>query len=140
MIGTIPHRTSGITAPAWTRPEPLAAWWFPVSVASPDHLPAMTMAGFRPGKDQSDLELLFDRLGITTASEAADVALSVCGPCTVVLPDRDELLLSAQAVVDRLHARKAGRTKPGTQGRKPRGTPTGGRFDVAPHGEPDVRL
>ncbi len=23
-------RASGITAPAWTRPEPLATWWFPV--------------------------------------------------------------------------------------------------------------
>jgi hypothetical protein len=110
-----------------------------VPVASPEHLLAMKMASYRPGKDQSDLELLFDRLGITTASEAADIALSVYGPYTVVLPDRDELLLSAQAVVDRRHAKKAGRTKPGTRGREPRDSPTGGRFDVGPHGEPDVR-
>lgn len=111
-----------------------------VSVASLEHLLAMKMASYRPGKDQTDLEFLFDRLGVTTAAQAADIALSVYGPYTVVLPDRDELLLSAQAIVDRLEARKSGRAKHGAQGRKPRGAPTGGRFDVAPRGEPDVQL
>ena len=76
-----------------------------VTTASPEHLLAMKMAAYRPGKDQADLELLFDRLGITTPDQAADIALRVYGPYTVVLPDRAELILSARAILDRRHRR-----------------------------------
>lgn len=78
-----------------------------VTLGSPEHLLAMKMASYRPGKDQADLELLFARLGITTAEQAADIALAVYGEYSVVLPGRDELILSAQAILDR--------------GRRPRG-------------------
>ena len=73
-----------------------------VSLASPEHLLAMKMAAFRPGQDVVDLELLFRLLGITAAAQAAELALHVYGECSVVLPERDELLLSARAVLDRL--------------------------------------
>src|SRR5665648_1280510 len=66
-----------------------------VTLSSPEHLLAMKMASYRPGKDQADLELLFARLGITTAEQAADIALAVYGEYSVVLPGRDELILSA---------------------------------------------
>jgi hypothetical protein len=113
-----------------------------VSVGSPAHLLAMKMASYRPGKDQSDLELLFERLGVTTAEQAADISLDVYGEYSVVLPDRAELILSAQAIVDRLSRRRSPRRTPsgGRQGRKPAGTPVGGQFTVAPRAEPDVHL
>jgi hypothetical protein len=76
-----------------------------VAFASPRHLLAMKMAAYRPGKDQADLELLFEALGVKTAADAADIALAIYED-TVVLPDRDELLLSAQAVLDRLAGRR----------------------------------
>jgi len=72
-----------------------------VTAGSPEHLLAMKMAAYRPGKDQTDLELLFDHLGVTSAEQAADIAFDVYGDYTVVLPDRDELILSAQAILDR---------------------------------------
>ncbi len=72
-----------------------------VTLGSPEHLTAMKMASYRPGKDQADLELLFARLGITTAKQAADMALGIYGEYSVVLPGRDELILSAHAVLDR---------------------------------------
>lgn len=80
-----------------------------VTVASDEHLLAMKMASYRPGKDQSDLVLLFDRLGITEPAQAADIALAVYGEYSVVLPGRDELLLSARAVLDRRRAARRGR-------------------------------
>jgi hypothetical protein len=83
---------------------PLAVPGLTVSLASPRHLLAMKMAAYRPGTDQTDLELLFNHLGISTAEEAADQAIAVYGEYTVVLPDRDELLLSARAVLDRISA------------------------------------
>ena len=73
-----------------------------VAVASPEHLLAMKMAAYRPGTDQRDLELLFGVLHVTTADQAADLCVRVYGENTVVLPSRDELVLSAQAVLDRL--------------------------------------
>ena len=73
-----------------------------VSVASPEHLLAMKMASYRPGKDQADLELLFHTLAIASAQEAADLALRISGEHTVVLPERDELILSAEAILDRM--------------------------------------
>lgn len=82
---------------------PLQLEGITVTTASPEHLLAMKMASFRPGKDQADLELLFAQLGITEPSQAADIALAVDGEYSVVLPGRDELLLSAQAVLDRRH-------------------------------------
>jgi hypothetical protein len=72
-----------------------------VTLASPQHLLAMKMAAFRP-RDIPDLELLFRRLRITTPDEAADLALSLYGEESVVLPARNELILSAQAVLNRL--------------------------------------
>ena len=72
-----------------------------VTAASPEHLLAMKMASFRPGKDLADLELLFRLLSITRPEEAADIALAIYGEYSVVLPGRDELLLSAQAILDR---------------------------------------
>lgn len=77
-----------------------------VTAASPEHLLAMKMAAFRPGKDQADLELLFGILGITEPEQAADIALAVYGDYTVVLPGRDELLLSARAILDRRRRRR----------------------------------
>ncbi len=88
-----------------------------VSVASPEHVLAMKMASFRPGKDQDDLVLLFRKLGIETPEQAADLALSVYGHDTVVLPGRPELILSARAVLERMRAvpkrRKGGDRRPG---------------------------
>jgi hypothetical protein len=72
-----------------------------VALASPEHLLAMKMAAFRP-TDVPDLELLFRELKISTADQAASIALSVYGEESVVLPGRDELVLSAQAVLNRL--------------------------------------
>jgi len=77
-----------------------------VSVASPQHVLAMKMATFRPGKDQDDLELLFQQLDIHTPDQAADIALSVYGSDTVVLPNRQELLLSARSILERIQTRK----------------------------------
>lgn len=77
-----------------------------VATASPQHLLAMKMASYRPGKDQADLELLFDRLDITDAAQAADLTLAVYGPYSAVLPGREELLLSARAVLDRRSSRR----------------------------------
>lgn len=71
-----------------------------VSVASSEHLMAMKMASFRPGTDLTDLDLLFRHLHITTAEQAADLALEIYGEYSVVLPHRDELLLSAQIILD----------------------------------------
>jgi hypothetical protein len=73
-----------------------------IAVASPEHLLAMKMAAFR-ATDLPDLELLFRELGISTPEQAADIALQVYGEDTVVLPERDELILSARAILERLH-------------------------------------
>lgn len=81
-----------------------------VATASPQHLLAMKMASYRPGKDQADLELLFDRLAITEPEQAAEMALDVYGEYSVVLPQRDELVLSARAILDR---RRPARPLPG---------------------------
>jgi hypothetical protein len=75
-----------------------------VALASPQHLLAMKMAAFRP-TDVPDLELLFRELGIAAAEQAADIAQAVYGDESAVLPDRDELILSAQAVLNRMHRR-----------------------------------
>lgn len=80
-----------------------------VTVGSTEHLLAMKMASYRPGKDQADLELLFDRLGVTSAEQAAQIALGVYGDYAAVLPGREELLLSAQAILDRRAARRGRR-------------------------------
>ena len=72
-----------------------------VTLASPEHLLAMKMIAFRP-TDVPDLEMLFRELGIATAEEAADLARSVYGPGAPMLPGRDELLLSAEVVLERL--------------------------------------
>ena len=85
-----------------------------VTTASPEHLLAMKMASYPPGKDQSDLELLFDRIGITDPGQAADIALSVYGEYSALLPDRDELILSAQAILNRRRAAKRRRSATGT--------------------------
>jgi hypothetical protein len=77
-----------------------------VALASPRHLLAMKMAAARPGRDLDDLALLFDTLGLTTPEAAADVALAVYGEGSVVLPERDELVLTARAVFDRLRPRR----------------------------------
>lgn len=123
-----------------TAAVPLDIEGISVATASPEHLLAMKMASYRPGKDQADLQLLFDRLAITEPAQAADIALDVYGEYSVVLPDRDELVLSAQAVLDRRRTSRRAAGARGSQGRKPRGAPTGGQFDVAPRDEPDVRL
>jgi hypothetical protein len=62
----------------------------------------MKMAAFRPGQDLEDLVVLFRQLGIHRPEQAADIALWIYGKGTVVLPDRAELILSAQAVLDRM--------------------------------------
>lgn len=77
-----------------------------VALASPEHLLAMKMAAYRPGQDQEDLVLLFGQLNVTTPEQAADLALEVYGEHTVVLPGRDELILSAQAVLERTRGRR----------------------------------
>ncbi len=73
-----------------------------VAVASPRHLLAMKMAAYRPGLDQRDLEILFRVLEVVTPEQAADIATAVYGEHSAVLPGRDELVLSARAVFDRL--------------------------------------
>ncbi|MEX1124047.1 MAG: hypothetical protein WEE53_00135 [Acidimicrobiia bacterium] len=72
-----------------------------VSVASPRYLLAMKMAAGRP-QDLHDLILIFRELGITQAEEAADIAEEVHGPESVLLPSRDELILYAQGVLNRI--------------------------------------
>ena len=72
-----------------------------VTLASPEHLLAMKMIAFRP-TDVPDLEMLFRELGIGSAEEAADLVRSVYGPGAPMLPGRDELLLSAAVVLERL--------------------------------------
>ena len=72
-----------------------------VSLASPEHLLAMKMIAFRP-TDVGDLEMLFRELGIATAEAAADLAQSVYGDGSPMLPGRAELLLSAEVVIERL--------------------------------------
>lgn len=89
-----------------------------VSVASPEHVLAMKMASFRPGKDQGDLELLFQQLGIQAPEQAADIAQSVYGSDTVVLPHRQELLFTARSILERMQA-----GKPRNRGTKRTGPP-----------------
>jgi hypothetical protein len=72
-----------------------------VAVASARYLLAMKMVAGRP-QDLHDLILIFRELGITEAEEAADMAEQVHGPESVLLPARDELLLYAQAVLNRM--------------------------------------
>lgn len=69
-----------------------------VAVASPKHLLAMKMAAFRP-TDRADLVLLFTELDITTPERAADLVAAVYGDHHG-LPNREELLLSARAVLE----------------------------------------
>ena len=78
-----------------------------IALASPRHLLAMKMAAFRP-TDVTDLEVLFRALRIVSPEQAADIALGVYGEHSMVLPGRDELLLSARAVLDRLRRRADG--------------------------------
>lgn len=80
---------------------PLVVPGLAVALASPKHLLAMKMAAFRP-TDISDLAVLFRQLRVTTPEQAADIALAVYGEDSVVLPQRDELVLSARAVLDRI--------------------------------------
>jgi hypothetical protein len=77
-----------------------------VALASPRHLLAMKMAAARPGQDLDDLALLFDTLAVTSPDAAADIALAVYGEGSVVLPERDELVLTARAVFDRIRRRR----------------------------------
>lgn len=72
-----------------------------VSVASPRYLLAMKMAAARP-QDLHDLILIFRELGITQPEEAADIAREVHGPESVLLASRDELILYARAVLNRM--------------------------------------
>jgi hypothetical protein len=72
-----------------------------VSVASARYLLAMKMAAGRP-QDLHDLILIFRELGISTPEQAADVAQEVHGPDSVLLPPRDELVIYAQAVLNRM--------------------------------------
>lgn len=73
-----------------------------VAVASARYLLAMKMAAGRP-QDLHDLILIFRELGITSAEEAAEVAEEVHGSESVLLPARDELILYAQAVLNRMN-------------------------------------
>lgn len=75
-----------------------------VSVASPRYLLAMKMASGRP-QDLHDLMLIFRELGITQPDKAADIAEEVHGPESVLLPPRDELILYASAVLNRMENR-----------------------------------
>jgi hypothetical protein len=77
-----------------------------VTIASPRYLLAMKMASGRP-QDLHDMILIFRELGITTAEKAADIAEQVHGPESVLLPQRDELILYARAVLNRM-----GKTSP----------------------------
>lgn len=77
-----------------------------VALASAEHLLAMKMAAFRP-TDIADLEVLFRELEVSRAEQAADIALTVYGEHSVVLPGRDELILTAQAVIERLRGPSA---------------------------------
>jgi hypothetical protein len=67
----------------------------------------MKMASFRPGNDLDDLAALFVRMGIVSPEHAADMALRIYGPDTVVLPGREELILSARAVLERVASQKS---------------------------------
>ena len=72
-----------------------------VAVASPAHLMAMKMAAARP-RDLTDLELLFQTLGITSAEEAADLVLGIYGEHSMVISSRAELVLIAREVLGRI--------------------------------------
>lgn len=112
-----------------------------VAASSPEHLLAMTMVSYRPGKDQADLELLFERLRVSAPEQAADIALGVYGEYTVVLPDREELILSAQAILDRRRRGSGHRPRlSASQGRKPAGRPGGGQDDAGARTAPGTDL
>lgn len=67
-----------------------------ISLASPRHLLAMKMAR---GTDLDDLRTLFEVLDITRPEQAADIALEVYGPDTLVLTERADLILLADDVL-----------------------------------------
>jgi hypothetical protein len=79
---------------------PFEAPGIAISIASPRHLLAMKMAAFRP-TDRPNLEHLFTALDITTPEQAADIAAEVYGDHHA-LPERDELLLVAEATLARM--------------------------------------
>jgi hypothetical protein len=79
---------------------PFEAPGIAISIASPRHLLAMKMAAFRP-TDRPDLEHLFAALEITTPEQAADITAEVYGDHHA-LPDREELLLIAEATLARM--------------------------------------
>lgn len=72
-----------------------------ISVASPRYLLTMKISAGRP-QDVHDLILLFRELGINTAEEAADIAQEVHGSDSILLPPRDELILYARGVLNRM--------------------------------------
>lgn len=75
-----------------------------VDLASDRILAAMKLVAFRV-TDLADLERLFERLGIRSAEEAADLTVEVYGPDHFCLPERGELFLCATAILKRRETR-----------------------------------
>lgn len=70
-----------------------------IALASPQHLIAMKLAAGRP-QDLTDLRVLFQEAGVTTARQAADIAFTAYGDASVVLGEsREDIELLAEAVL-----------------------------------------
>jgi hypothetical protein len=78
-----------------------------IEVVSSGVLLAMKMAAFR-AVDRSDLEILFEELGITDPRQAVQITRALYGPHSVVLPDDidDDLYMQAEDILDRLTRRQ----------------------------------
>lgn len=79
-----------------------------IAVASPEHVLAMKMIAARPGRDQDDLEVLFERVGITTPEQAVEIVRRVYGDNDVMMSDPIEsYVFEARDVLRRIAKRKA---------------------------------
>lgn len=97
-----------------------------VLVSPPEHLLAMKLAAFR-AQDVDDLIRIFDVLGIEDPLQAVDIAFEAYGGSDGAYAEmfgpRDDYLLRASVVVDRLKATQPAEAKSGDK-RPPAGSPT----------------
>lgn len=79
-----------------------------IAVASPEHVLAMKMIAARPGRDQDDLEVLFEHLRITDPEQAVDIVRRVYGDNDILMADPIEsYLFEARDVLRRIERRRS---------------------------------
>lgn len=77
-----------------------------IAVASREHVLAMKMIAARPGRDQDDLEHLFEHLGISTPEQAVEIIRRVYGDNDFLMSDPIEsYLFEARDVLRRIERR-----------------------------------